>query len=60
MRDVEAQSIANEFIRITPQHQTNVFGMNTAPLLNLENAQKAAQALAEFRQELIKQLTQQP
>jgi len=60
MKEVDATYKADEFIKLMISHQPNLFGMNTAPLLDSENSKTAAQSLAVFRAELIEQLKQQP
>lgn len=57
MREIDAASRADEFIRLILQHQENLFGF--APLNDAENAKSAAQALAALRAELIAKLTPQ-
>lgn len=54
-----AQGKADDFIRLMLQHQQNLFGLNSSPLIDVEKAKKAAQSLAVFRAELITQLEQQ-
>lgn len=57
MTKSEAQATANEYIKLILQHQENALGMK--PLQSPDNAEKAAQALAAFRKELIAQLSAQ-
>ena len=53
-----ATALAEEFIRITLQHQQNLFGVY--PLASEQSAQQAAKSLAALRAELIAQLEPQP
>lgn len=58
MQEVNAASLATEFIRLMLQHQSTL--LPNGVLASDEQAKKAAQAIATLRQELIAQLTQQP
>lgn len=52
-----AAALADEFIKITLQHQQTLFG--NCVLASEESAQQAAKSLAALRAELIAQLEQQ-
>ena len=53
----EAAARADDIIRLLLTHQPGTLG--TGPLVNGDTAQRAAQAIATFRKELIGQLEQQ-
>lgn len=58
MHKEAAAVLAEEFIKITLQHQQNLFGVY--PLASEQSARQAAKSLAALRAELIAQLEQQP
>ncbi len=57
MHKEAAAVLADEFIKITLQHQSNLLGVY--PLASESSAQQAAKSLAALRAELISQLEEQ-
>jgi len=58
MNTDNAAKLTDEFIRLILQNQENLFPSDP-PLRNTDNAIRAAQTLAAFRQELLNLLAQQ-